>query len=258
MVPAMGTSDRQHESPPEQGQSHPSDTSGRIGVSFPPTAPSRGESGEAGGSLPEKTTFAVRDLSPMEGYKLATALIVPRPIGWIGTVSASGTPNLAPYSFFNVMAGSPPILVFAPGVSNRKDTLDNVRGTGEFTVNIVTEELAEAMNRTSADFPAEVDEFAACGLTAVRGQRVDAPIVGEARANFECRVQKLIPIGDPLSGGVLVIGEAVAVHVDSRLMTGTRIDQQALRAVGRHAGSTYSFTRDMFEMERPAAPPPFG
>ncbi len=210
---------------------------------------------ESRAAVPSKTVLQIADLTPAERYKLATALIVPRPVGWIGTRSPAGVANLAPYSFFNVMAGNPPVLVFAPGVSARKDTLDNVRQTGEFTVNVVTEDVATAMNLSSAPFPAEVDEFAACGLTAVPATRVGPPLVGEARANFECVVDSLVPVGDPETGGVLVIGEAVAVHVDSTLLDGTRVDQEALHAIGRHAGNTYSSTRDLFEMERPSEAP---
>ncbi|MEZ5296925.1 MAG: flavin reductase family protein, partial [Ilumatobacteraceae bacterium] len=114
-----------------------------------------------------KQRFRVDELEGVDAYKLATGLIVPRPIGWIGTLSADGVPNVAPYSFFNVVSGLPPTFVFSPGRGGRKDTLDNVRAVGEFTVNVVTAEVAEAMNASSASFPPDVDEFEACGLTAV-------------------------------------------------------------------------------------------
>ncbi len=241
MVPPMGA-------PRHQGETdnHPAEESPGVDESIP--------GGDGGALSPTKTVMYVDDLTPTERYKLATSLIVPRPVGWIGSLSADGVANLAPYSFFNVMAGNPPVLVFAPGTAARKDTLVNVRETGEFTVNVVTEEVAEAMNRTSADFPPEVDEFGACGLTAVPAHRVAPPLVGEARANFECLVTSLVPVGDPESGGVLVIGEAVAIHVEASLLDGTRVDQEALHAIGRHAGNTYSRTRDQFEMERPTGP----
>ena len=115
----------------------------------------------------EKRRFTVSDLGSVDGYKLATGLIVPRPIGWIGTISAAGVPNLAPYSFFNAVSGIPPTFVFSPGRSGRKDTLDNVRMVGEFTINVVSVEVVEAMNASSASFDADVDEFAECGVTAV-------------------------------------------------------------------------------------------
>lgn len=201
---------------------------------------------------PTKLHLAVDELGPMLGYKLLSSLIVPRPIGWIGTLSSEGVPNLAPYSFFNAVSGQPPTVVFSPGTGQRRDTLDNVRDVGEFTVNVVTTEVVEAMNATAASFPADIDEFAAVGLTPVQGLVVRPPMVGECRANFECKVTQLVPVGDPAAGNVLVIGEAVVIHVDDDLFDGRYVDQVNLRAIGRHAGSTYSHADDQFSLERPA------
>ena len=198
-----------------------------------------------------KRRFHVDDLQGVDGYKLATGLIVPRPIGWIGTVSSDGTTNVAPYSFFNVVSGLPPSFVFAPGRGGRKDTLANVREVGEFTINVVTEEVVEAMNASSASFPADVDEFEACGLTAVPSRSVRPPMVGECKANFECVVTQIVDVGHPDHGNALVIGEAVEIHVLESLLDGTRIDQAALGAVGRHAGNTYSRAIDLFDITRP-------
>lgn len=198
-----------------------------------------------------KRRFTVAELDAVDGYKLTTGLIVPRPIGWIGTISASGVPNLAPYSFFNAVSGRPPTFVVAPGRSTRRDTLDNVRVVGEFTINIVTVEVAEAMNASSASFDADVDEFAACELTAVPSSVVRPPMVGECKANIECVVAQIVDVGDPALGNSLVIGEAVAFHVDEAILDGTRVDQAALRAVGRHAGNTYSRATDLFDLVRP-------
>lgn len=198
-----------------------------------------------------KRRFTVADLDEVDGYKLATGLIVPRPIGWIGTVSATGVPNLAPYSFFNVVSGTPPTFVFSPGRSSRRDTLANVRAVGEFTVNVVSAEVLEAMNASAATFDPEVDEFEACGLTAVPGCTVRPPMVGECKANFECVVTDIVDIGHPDRGNALVIGEAVEIHVADEVLQGTRIDQAALRAIGRHAGNTYSHATDLFDLVRP-------
>jgi flavin reductase (DIM6/NTAB) family NADH-FMN oxidoreductase RutF len=198
-----------------------------------------------------KTRFTVADLTGADPYKLTTGLIVPRPIGWIGTVSADGIPNLAPYSFFNAVSGNPPLFVFAPGRGGRKDTLDNVRAVGEFTINIVTEQTAAAMNATSASHPADVDEFEAAGLTAVASSSIRPPMVGESRANIECIVTQIINIGHETFGNALVIGEAVEFHVDEQLLDGTRVDQAELKAVGRHVGNTYSLATDLFELRRP-------
>jgi flavin reductase (DIM6/NTAB) family NADH-FMN oxidoreductase RutF len=202
--------------------------------------------------MSSKRRFTISELSSADGYKLATGLIVPRPIGWIGTMSRTGVPNLAPYSFFNVVSGLPPTFVFSPGRTGRKDTLDNVRQIGEFTVNVVTEEVAEAMNATSATFEPEVDEFAACGLTAVPSSSIRPPMVGECKANFECVVTQIVEIGHREHGNALVIGEAVEIHVLDDLLDGTRVDQAELRAIGRHAGNSYSRATDLFDMIRPA------
>lgn len=198
-----------------------------------------------------KQRFHVADLQGVDGYKLATGLIVPRPIGWIGSISADGVVNLAPYSFFNVVSGQPPTFVFSPGRGGRKDTLANVREVGEFTINVVTEEVVEQMNATSATFGADVDEFAACGLSAVPSRSIRPPMVGESKANFECVVTQIVDIGHPDNGNALVIGEAVEIHVVASLLDGTRVDQAALRAIGRHVGNGYSRATDLFDITRP-------
>ncbi len=199
----------------------------------------------------DKTRFTVADLTGADPYKLCTGLIVPRPIGWIGSISADGIANLAPYSFFNCVSGAPPTFVFSPGRGGRKDTLDNVREVGEFTVNIVTEEVAEAMNATSATHPADVDEFEAAGLTAVPSTSIRPPMVGECKANIECVVTQIVDIGHADHGNALVIGEAVEFHVAESILDGTRVDQRELRAIGRHAGNGYSRSTDLFELVRP-------
>ncbi|MEY2958473.1 MAG: hypothetical protein RLZZ01_1041 [Actinomycetota bacterium] len=200
----------------------------------------------------DKHRFSAADLHGVDGYKLATGLIVPRPIGWIGTVSVDGVANLAPYSFFNVVSGLPPTFVVSPGRGDRKDTLDNLREVGEFTINVVTVEVVEAMNATAASFDADVDEFEACGLTAVRSCSVRPPMVGECKANIECVVTQIVEIGHPSHGNALVIGEAVEFHVAEHLLDGTRVDQSALHAIGRHVGNTYSHATDLFDIVRPA------
>lgn len=199
-----------------------------------------------------KTAIPVDSLSGNEPYKLATGLIVPRPIGWIGSISSGGVPNLAPFSFFNVVSGNPPVFVFSPGRSGRKDTLTNVRETGEFTINIVTEEVAEAMNLTSASVESDVDEFELAGLTSMPSARIAPPFVGECKANIECVVTDIVNIGHETDGNALVIGEGVVFHIEEDLLDGTRVDQQALKAIGRHAGNAYSRTSDLFDLERPA------
>ena len=204
-----------------------------------------------------KRQYFVDDMEPGDSYKLGTGLTVPRPIGWIGTVDADGNRNLAPYSFFNMMAIYPPTFVVAPLLGPRKDTLANLQTTGEFTVNIVTEETVEAMNASAQPFEADVDEFEAVGLTPVPSETIAPYMVGEATANFECVVTQMIPVGqasDEHPGtGMLVIGEATRIHVAERVVDDNfNVDQVKLRAVGRHVGGQYSRSADsLFTIDRP-------
>lgn len=196
-----------------------------------------------------KHTYAVDDLEPNNAYKLTTSLVAPRPVGWIGTRSEAGNSNLAPYSFFNVVAAYPPTFVVAPTVTGRRDTLTNIEATGQFTVNIVSEETVEAMNLSSGSYPADQSEFDICGLTEVEAETIDAPLVGEAIANFECTATQLVPVGS----GMLVIGVASRVHVAERVVGDNfHIDQTEIHAIGRHAGGMYSRTATtLFNLERP-------
>ncbi len=199
-----------------------------------------------------KSVFPVADLDGVDPYKLATGLIVPRPIGWIGTLSEDGIANLAPFSFFNCISGNPPMFAFSAGRGMRRDTLDNVRSTPEFTINIVSEEVVSAMNETSASVDAEVDEFELAGLTKAVSTQVEPPMVAECKANIECVVTDIVEVGDPQAGNALVIGEGIVFHIEGGLLDGTRINQAELRAIGRHAGNSYSRVTDLFDLERPA------
>lgn len=201
----------------------------------------------------KKHQLTVADLKNGEGYKIGSALIVPRPIGWVGTRDSDGIANLAPYSFFNMVAASPPMFVFSPMKGGRKDTLANVHETGEFTLNIVTEEVGEAMNMTAASLEAGVNEFEHAGLTEVASMMIEAPMVAECKANFECVVTQIVDIGNGDQGNALVIGEAVMMHVREDIidLETMRIDQPNLKALGRHAGNTYSRSTDQYDLTRP-------
>ncbi len=197
--------------------------------------------------------FDPADLTGTERYKLLIGSVVPRPIGWIGTVDADGVRNLAPYSFFNVVAGTPPTVVFSAGRRGdaAKDTLANVLATGEFTVNVVDEDLAEAMNLTSGEYGPEVDEAAMAGIEMAPGAVVAAPQVTASPVRLECRLVRTVELDEPPTNTV-VFGRVVWIHVRSDLLDGTRVDPIRLRAVGRMAGSGYTRTVDgYFEMDRP-------
>jgi flavin reductase (DIM6/NTAB) family NADH-FMN oxidoreductase RutF len=189
-------------------------------------------------------------------YKILIGSVVPRPIGWISTVNASGQPNLAPFSFFNVVCSRPPTVLFCPMIrstdGNTKDTLKNVKATGEFVVNIVSEELAPAMVATSVEIAAEVNEFERTGLATAPSVVVKPPRVAESLIHFECKVTQIVEIGNHPGGGSVVIGEIVHLHVDERVLLGEdKIDLAALRPIGRLAGSAYVRVTDLFEMVRP-------
>ncbi len=185
-------------------------------------------------------------------YKLMVGSIVPRPIAFVSTLSLEGIPNLAPFSFFNAICPDPPTICFS--ISNRvpcKDTLTNVRATGEFVVNVVTEAIAEQMNVCSGDYPAGVSEFSVSGLTPEPSHIVKPPCVRESPVNMECKLVQIVEVSTRPAGGTLIIGEVVRFHFDPAVADGFRVDPDKLLAVGRMGGNEYTRTRGRFEMTRP-------
>lgn len=198
-----------------------------------------------------KRMFRLGDEEKRTSYELLSGLVVPRPIGWIATHNPDGANNLAPYSFFNMVSAEPPVVLFSGGRRQEvpKDSVANAVASGAFSVNIVTDATAEAMNLTSASLPPDVDEFEHAGLTAVPCELVDAPMVGEAAANLECKVFETLDLG----GNIVVFGEVVGVHVDEAVLEtfGHRVDPTLLKAVGRMAGRNYVRTHEVFSLTRP-------
>ena len=190
-----------------------------------------------------------------EGFnRVLTGVVVPRPIAFVSSMSAAGLVNLAPFSFFNAVAYDPPTIVFSSSRhagDKRKDTLANIEETGEFVVNVVVDAIAEAMNRTAAEYPTEVNEFAIAGLTPVPSDVVRPPRVAESPANMECRLNQVVPIGQGRHQHGLVIGEIVLLHIRDDIIQGHRINHQKLQPTGRLAGNMYCHTADVFEMVRP-------
>lgn len=193
----------------------------------------------------EDLEVGIGDWDPRQAYFLLTGLVVPRPIAWVSTVAVDGTRNLAPHSYFNLVAHDPPHVVI--GESRRKDTLANIEATGEFVVNITTEHVLEAMNASAVDAPPEVDEFELVGVTPVPSRTVGAPRVAEAMGHLECRLSHLLELGD----GFLVVGEVLHVHVDHRVWRDGRVDPVLLRPVLRLAGSQYGTLGELFKVPRP-------
>jgi flavin reductase (DIM6/NTAB) family NADH-FMN oxidoreductase RutF len=200
------------------------------------------------------------DISHSELYGILLNSVAPRPIAWVSTVSATGQPNLAPFSFFNVACVDPPLLVFAPGLrkskvdvnrADAKDTLRNIRDTKEFVVNIVTYELAEAMNLTSGEYDASVNEFELAKLTPQPSKIVRPPRVSESPVSFECRLHQILDFSPAPTSGSLVIGEIVSIHMDDAHIKDGKLDRNSLDLIGRMGGMQYAKTTQRFEMVRP-------
>lgn len=192
-------------------------------------------------------TLRPADHDTRELYFLLNSLVVPRPIAWVSTTAADGTHNLAPHSYFTVAASAPPTLAFTS--IGEKDTVRNIRATGDFVIHVADHDLAERMNVTSAAAPAEVSEFQLAGVHPCDADIVDSSIVCEAPVALECRLDRIVEVG---TNGHVVLGEVVAFHVAERLWDERgRVDPGKLDAVARMGGSTYATTRDRFELRRP-------
>ena len=196
---------------------------------------------------------------PAQGHGLPhdpfNAIVGPRPIGWVSTRAADGVLNLAPYSFFNAFNYTPPIVGFCS--IGHKDSVRNVQATGEFVWNLVTRELAEAMNQTCAAVPPEVDEFALAGLTPEPSRIVGVPRVAESPVAFECRLSQLVQLtsaaGAPIDSW-LVLGEVVGVHIAQHLLKDGVYDTANAGHVLRGGGPADYFTigpAQLFRLFRP-------
>jgi len=196
--------------------------------------------------------FDPESMKVREIYQLLVQLVVPRPIAWVSSISNDGVTNLAPYSFFNAVGANPPTLMFCP-VNRRdgsfKDSLANVIDNGEFVVNVVSHDLGDAMVQTSADFDKEISEFAAVGIESVPSVCVGPPRVAKSLAQFECRRNRVIHLGEGPAGANIVIGDIVKIHVsDSVIKEPGKIDPEQLDAIGRMGGASYCRTSERFDI----------
>ena len=195
----------------------------------------------------------------LETHKLMIGSIVPRPIAFVSTLSKDGLENLAPFSYFNGICSNPPSIMFCParrGYDGKtKDTLNNIRDTEEFAVNIVSEDFAEQMVSTSTDFEPEVNEFEVSGLTPEPCQKIAPPKVAEAKISFECKLNQIVPVGNEgPGGGFVVIGTIVLFHIDDDVYEDGYINLGKLRPIGRLAGNMYTRTTDKLEIIRKIKP----
>lgn len=191
------------------------------------------------------------------------ACVVPRPIGWITSVDEAGRVNLAPYSFFNGVAGDPPVVMFAPGgrkadgpPDGAKDSLANVERTKEFVCNVVTWDLRAAMNQTSAPAPAGVNEAEAAGLEMIPSTLVAPPRVKASPIHMECTYLQTVdlPSDDPTARNAVVFGQVIGLHIDEAVLTDGLVDMAKLKPIARLGYMDYTRVDEVFAMSRPSWP----
>jgi flavin reductase (DIM6/NTAB) family NADH-FMN oxidoreductase RutF len=187
---------------------------------------------------------------PFDPFK---AIVAPRPIGWITSLSAAGEVNLAPYSFFNGMCSRPRLICFSS--EGRKDSLTFVEETKEFVCNLATWDLREAMNQTSAPYARGVDEMRAAGLTPAPSRLVKPPRVAEAPCALECKYLQTIQLTglDGEHASYVVFGEVVGVYIDERFLKDGRLDTAAMQPIARCGYDEYAVMTEAFRMTRPTA-----
>ena len=191
-----------------------------------------------------------KTLSSREIYTLLVGAVVPRPIAFITSLNAFGHVNAAPYSFFNAIASSPPLIIFSATRKNgtMKHTAENVLHAKEFVVNIITEQLIQSMNIPSGDLPSEISEIEQSNLTPVPSVSIRTPRIAESPVNFECLLHQHLEVGnEPVD---LIIGEIVQFHVKDELYSLGAIDQKSLRPIARMGGKYYATIENLFEMDQ--------
>jgi flavin reductase (DIM6/NTAB) family NADH-FMN oxidoreductase RutF len=183
------------------------------------------------------------------------ALVIPRPIGWISTLSNDGICNLAPYSFFNATSEKPHYVMF--GSAGRKDSVRNIEETGEFVCSLATYELRFHMNTTSAPVPHGIDEFPLAGLTVAPSRMVRPPRVKESPVAFECRHWRTIDLPPAVPGGKegysVVFGLVIGIHIDDTVITNGTVDSAAMRPIARLGYMDYTVVtpESVFTIQRP-------
>jgi flavin reductase (DIM6/NTAB) family NADH-FMN oxidoreductase RutF len=180
------------------------------------------------------------------------AIVSPRPIGWISSMSRAGEVNLAPYSFFNGLNSRPQLVMFSS--EGMKDAISFVEETGEFVCSLATFELAQRMNATSAPLPRGENEFIHAGLTMARCEIVKPPRVAESPAALECRLLQIVSpnqLSGAPSGCHIAIGQVVGIHIDDRFIANGRLDTAAMRPIARMGYDEYAVVEKAFAITRP-------
>ena len=210
--------------------------------------------------------FDLAELPPMEAYRLLVHAVAPRPVAWVSSRSAAGTGNLAPFSYFTAGGHNPPSVVISPCTPEHvaadpdaaKDTLANIRATGEYVINLADRPLAAPMTDTAAAFPPDVSEWDAVGIPSAPSVRVAPPRVAGAVFALECRLHRVVPHGDGPGAANYVIGEVVYAHAARRLFVGddrspAALDSARVGSIGRLGGDWYADCRGeaLFTLDRP-------
>ena len=188
---------------------------------------------------------------PALSHSPIKAMVAPRPIGWLSTLSPQGVANLAPYSFFNLVCDAPYMVMFA--TSGHKDSFNNVRATGEFVWNLVSEDLCEAMNASSGSVDPGVDEFELAGLEKAASRRVAPPRVARAMAALECQLDQIVDLksDNPTRRNSLVIGTVRSVFIADDAIVDGRFDVASVRPLARLGYRDYALIDETFELQRP-------
>jgi len=199
-----------------------------------------------------KTRIDPSQLDPRQRHHLLLSTVAPRPIAWVSTRSRAGINNLAPFSYFQALCGTPPYLMVSVGKrqGGPKDTLRNIQETGEFVVSLVSEALVQSMNTSAGEYLADVDEFVLADVTPVPSETISPPRVAESPVSMEVRLHHLMPL--PGSDYTLVIGQVVMWHIDTEVMTAEGyVDSARLRPVSRLSHDNYVTFGDVFSLQRP-------
>lgn len=185
------------------------------------------------------------------------ACVAPRPIAWVTSLGPEGVVNLAPFSFFAMVADRPPTVMIScngrkPGLEEAKDTRRNVEAMGEFTINMATDDLREAVSQSSAAYPAGVSEAEALGLALAPGREIRTPRLAAAPVALECRLWKMIPLIDPAEA--MILGEIVGVHIADEALTDGLVDLARIKPLARLGYQEYAAVERVFAMPRPTKP----
>ena len=193
-------------------------------------------------------------LTAEQNYRHLVGGIIPRPIAWISTVSATGITNIAPYSFFTMASCNPPVLLYTqvtPRSGKNKDTLANILETKSCVVNIVSAPLLEKMNATCESLPPEISEFSAAGIESCVSQFVAAPAVAASKVRYECSLREVVQVSSEPSGGSVVLLNVLGIYLADDLLVESKISNGLLDAVGKLDGDWYAYTRETTALTRP-------